>query len=151
MKPSIALVACCLMGAGCATPSAATRPALPPASTASGAGAQPTSADPAAAPDPTVTDPDKYQVILENGCVRVLRYHDQPGAVTKAHHHRSFVMVALAPFERELLFPDGRRQKRAFRQGEVVWVPAQTHAGHNIGSQDTEGLLVEIKACQPPS
>jgi hypothetical protein len=139
MKPSTAtaLAVCCLLGAGCATWGAAP----PPAATGPSR----------AAPDPTVTDPDKYQVVLENECVRVLRYHDQPGAMTKDHHHRSFVMVALAPFERELIFPDGRRQKRAFRQGEVVWVPAQTHAGHNIGAQDTEGLLVEVKACQPAS
>lgn len=50
-----------------------------------------------------------------------------------------------------MTFPDGRRQKRTFRPGEVVWLPAQTHAGHNVGAQDTEGLLVEVKACQPAS
>jgi quercetin dioxygenase-like cupin family protein len=147
MKPSTVLAACCLLGSGCAAPSAATRPT---SDTLSAVATPPPSGAPVA-PDPTVTDPDKYQVVLENECVRVLRFRDQPGAVTKDHHHRSFVMVALAPFDRELVFPDGRRQKRTFRQGEAVWVPAQTHAGRNIGSQDTDGVLVEVKACQPAS
>jgi quercetin dioxygenase-like cupin family protein len=145
MKPTLALAAFFLLGAGCATtvpaPSVVARR---PVTASSPPGAT-------AAPDPTMTDPDKYHVVLENECVRVLRYHDEPGAITKDHHHRSFVMVALAPFERELIFPDGRRQKRTFRQGEAVWIPAQTHAGHNIGAQDTDSLLVEVKACEPAS
>ena len=28
--------------------------------------------------DPTKTDPDKYQAVMENDRVRVLRYHDEP-------------------------------------------------------------------------
>jgi hypothetical protein len=53
---------------------------------------------PTAAPDPTVTDGDKYHVILENSRVRVLRYQDKPGDKTKPHHHAEFVLYALSPF-----------------------------------------------------
>ena len=102
----------------------------------------------AAAPDPTVSDGDKYHVVLENEYVRVLRYHDEPGQKTHPHHHpNAFIMYALAPFRRKLTFPDGRVRERVFAAGEADWVPAQTHSGENTGSAPTEGLLIEVKSC----
>jgi hypothetical protein len=103
-------------------------------------------AHPTAAPDPLQTDGDKYHVVLDNTFVRVLRYHDEPGAATRLHHHPCFVMYALGPFERELTFPDGKRRTRSFRAGEAVWMSAQSHTGHNIGSTPTEALIIELKA-----
>lgn len=100
---------------------------------------------PVQGPDPAVTDGDKYQVILENEHVRVLRYHDAPGDKTHLHHHPAFVIYALAPFERQLSFPDGRTVKTAFKAGDVAWMPAQSHVGENVGTNTTEGLLIELK------
>jgi len=102
-------------------------------------------AQPSAFPDPVQTDGDKYHLVLENAFVRVLRYHDEPGASTHAHHHPCFLMYALGAFERELTFPDGTRRTRAFRAGEALWMPAQSHTGHNTGTTPTEALLVELK------
>lgn len=102
------------------------------------------------APDPTVSDGDKYHVILENEFVRVLRYHDEPGQKTHPHYHpNAFVMYALAPFRRKLTFPDGKVRERVFAADEADWVPAQTHSGENTGSAPTDGLLIEVKACVP--
>ncbi|HVO66964.1 MAG TPA: hypothetical protein VMT12_10810 [Syntrophales bacterium] len=42
--------------------------------------------------DPLVTDGDKYSVVLENGRVRVLRYHDKPGDRTLKHAHPDYVL-----------------------------------------------------------
>jgi hypothetical protein len=98
-------------------------------------------------PDPTATDGDKYQVIFENPAVRVLRYHDQPGARTRLHHHPAFALYALAPFSRQLRFPDGATRARRFEAGEVAWMQAQDHVGENIGSTPTEALLIEPKGC----
>lgn len=97
-------------------------------------------------PDPLETDADKYHLLLDNAFVRVLRYHDQPGTSTHPHHHPCFVMYALGAFDRELIFPDGSHRQRAFRAGDVIWMPAQTHTGHNTGDTPTEALLVELKA-----
>jgi beta-alanine degradation protein BauB len=99
----------------------------------------------AATDDPAVTDGDKYHVLLENEHVRVLRYHDEPGAKTRLHHHPDFVMYALAPFRRQLTFPDGTRRQRIFDTGDLAWMPAQSHIGENIGANPTDVLLVEIK------
>jgi hypothetical protein len=95
--------------------------------------------------DPARSDADKYQVLLENAQVRVLRYHDEPGGSTHPHHHPCFVLYALGAFERELTFPDGSHRSRRFHANEVAWMPAQSHVGHNVGTTPTDALLVELK------
>lgn len=99
----------------------------------------------ASKPDPAVTDGDKYQPILDNEFVRVLRYHDEPGQKTHLHHHPHFVMYALAPFRRQLTFADGRKMVREFAAGDIAWMPEQTHIGENVGDTPTEVLLIELK------
>ncbi|RYZ07625.1 MAG: cytoplasmic protein [Myxococcales bacterium] len=96
-------------------------------------------------PDPLRTDGDKYHLVLENTFVRVLRYHDEPGAATRPHHHPCFLLYALGPFERELTFADGARRTRTFEAGETAWMPPQSHAGRNVGRTPTDALLIELK------
>ena len=100
--------------------------------------------------DPTVTDGGKYKPVMENARVRVLRYHDEPGQKTNSHHHPDSVLYALGPFRRRLIFPDGTTKEREFMAGDVMWVPAQTHIGENIGTTSTEVLLVEVKGDRGP-
>jgi len=57
--------------------------------------------------DPTVSDADKYTLVLQNEQVRVLRYHDEPGDKTHMHSHPAFVLYVVGPFLRRLTFPDG--------------------------------------------
>jgi beta-alanine degradation protein BauB len=99
----------------------------------------------AAAGDPTITDGDKYATVMENDRVRVLRYHDEPGATTHQHHHPASVLYAVSAFKRRLVFPDGTATERTFVPGDVMWVPEQTHVGVNIGATATEVVLVELK------
>lgn len=99
----------------------------------------------AASPDPLQTDGDKYKAVLENACVRVLEYHDRPGATTQLHTHPAFVLYALAPFKRTLALPDGKVLSREFKTGDLMWSPAQTHIGHNVGETPTHVLIVELK------
>jgi beta-alanine degradation protein BauB len=100
---------------------------------------------PSSFPSPDRTDGDKYHLLLENQQVRVFRYHDQPGDKTHLHHHDAFVLYALSSFRRRLIFPDGSVKERDFTTGEVLWMPEQVHIGENIGSTDTEVLIVEHK------
>ena len=99
----------------------------------------------AEAQDAVVTDGDKYKVVLENHCVRVLDYRDQPGEKTHQHHHPAFVLYALSPFELTFALPDGKVLKRSFKAGDVMWSDAQTHIGENIGTTPTHVLIVELK------
>jgi hypothetical protein len=100
---------------------------------------------PASAQDPLLSDGDKYKAIFENACVRVLEYHDQPGASTHLHRHPAFVLYALSDFKRNITLPDGQVLTREFRRGDVMWSPAQTHIGENVGTTPTHVLIVESR------
>ena len=100
---------------------------------------------PCLAQDAARTDGDKYRVLLDNPCVRVLEYRDQPGEKTHQHHHPAFVLYALGPFKRVIQLPDGKQITRRFKAGDVIWSPAQTHIGENVGTTPTHALIVESK------
>lgn len=91
------------------------------------------------------TNPDHYKVVFENEKVRVLEYTDQPGDMTTPHRHPDSVMYTLSSFSRRLISGDQEREV-ALEAGTVGWLPAQEHAGHNIGDTATHVLFVELKA-----
>ena len=98
------------------------------------------------AQDATQSDGDKYKTLLDNECVRVLEYRDQPGEKTHQHHHPAFVLYALSSFERTLTLPDGKVLRRQFKAGDVMWSKAQTHIGENVGQTATHVLITELKS-----
>jgi beta-alanine degradation protein BauB len=94
--------------------------------------------------DPAATNPDLYRVIMENERVRVLEYRDRPGDRTTPHGHPDSVMVTLSAFRRRLI--DGDRSAEVeLTEGLVRWLPAQEHAGENIGDTETHVIFVELK------
>jgi hypothetical protein len=97
------------------------------------------------AQDPIHSDGDKYKSVVDNECVRVLEYRDRPGDKTQQHRHTAFALVALGDFKRTLTLPDGRVLTRTFRAGDVMWSPAQTHVGENVGTTPTHVVIVELK------
>jgi len=100
---------------------------------------------PACAQDAVETDAGKYKAILENECVRVLEYNDQPGEKTHQHRHPAFVLYALSGFKRTLTLPDGKVLRREFKPGDVMWSDEQVHIGANVGDTPTRVLIVELK------
>lgn len=94
--------------------------------------------------DPTVTDPNLYKVIFENDRVRVLRYTDAPGDKTKPHQHPDSVLITLGDLKRRLTVGD-RTIDVEKAAHEVIWNPAQTHAGENTGTTNTDVIFVELK------
>ncbi len=95
--------------------------------------------------DPVTTNPDHYQVVFENDRVRVLRYADRPGDRTTPHGHPDSVMVTLSGFRRRLHAQDGGQRDVELPAGMAGWLPAQQHAGENIGDTATEVVFVELK------
>ena len=96
--------------------------------------------------DPTMTDPDKYRVILENERVRVLEYRDAPGQRTSPHGHPDSVMITLSDFRRRLIGADGQTRDVDIPAAEVRWLDAQTYSGENIGETQTHVVFVELKS-----
>jgi hypothetical protein len=95
--------------------------------------------------DPCVTNPDHYRVVFENERVRVLEYRDKPGDRTTPHTHPDSVMYTLSSFRRRLYAADHEQRDVDLKEGLVGWLPAQEHAGHNIGDTDTHVIFVELK------
>jgi beta-alanine degradation protein BauB len=94
--------------------------------------------------DPVVTNPALYRVIFENERVRVLEYTDSPGDRTTPHDHPDSVMYTLSSFRRRLYSGDAQRDVE-IPAGTAHWLPAQRHAGHNIGETPTHVIFVEMK------
>ena len=94
--------------------------------------------------DPVETNPDHYRVVFENARVRVLEYTDTPGDRTTPHEHPDSVMVTLSGFRRRLHAGDAHRDVE-LPAGMSGWLPAQEHAGENIGDTPTHVVFVELK------
>lgn len=94
--------------------------------------------------DPVATNPDHYSVVFENDRVRVLEYTDVAGVKTTPHEHPDSVMITLSDFRRRL-HAGGTHRDVALTAGAAVWLPAQRHAGENIGDTDTHVMFVELK------
>ncbi len=99
----------------------------------------------ALAQDPVKIDPKHNQVLLENDRVRVLKSWDNPGDKEATHSHPDYLVYAFGPFKRRFTFPDGTTKEAEMQAGQVMWQPAQTHSGENIGTTRTEVLLIELK------
>ena len=83
--------------------------------------------------DPAETNPQHYKVVFENDRVRVLEYTDQPGDSTTPHEHPDSVMYTLSSFRRRLLRTATHQRDVELTAGTAGWLPAQQHAGENIG------------------
>jgi quercetin dioxygenase-like cupin family protein len=94
--------------------------------------------------DPAVTNADLYKIVFENDQVRVLEYRDQPGDRTTPHAHPDSVMVTLSSFRRRL-HGDHETRDVEISAGGAFWLPAQQHAGENIGDSETHTIFVELK------
>jgi hypothetical protein len=95
--------------------------------------------------DPVTTNPNNYKVLFENDQVRVLDYTDSPGHLTTPHEHPDSVMYALSTFSRRL-HANGTTRDVKIVSGTTTWLPAQIHAGENIGDTDTHVIFVELKS-----
>lgn len=102
------------------------------------------------AKDPVETNPGNYRVAFENERVRVLEYTDAPGHVTTEHGHPDSVMITASAFRRRIS-ANGNSVDVELPSGAARWLPAQLHAGENIGQSDTHVFFVELKDTAPPS
>jgi len=98
--------------------------------------------------DPAVSNAQFYEVVFENDRVRVLEYTDAPGDRTTPHAHPDSVMYTLSSFRRRLHQGDQHRDVE-IAAGTTGWLPAQQHAGENIGDTPTHVLFVELKGSPP--
>jgi len=61
------------------------------------------------------------------------------------HSHHDRVVICLSGAELEHILPDGQKQTATLKTGEIVWRPATTHVGHNLGKTDLWVIAIEPK------
>ncbi len=100
----------------------------------------------ALAQDPTEVDATHYKIEFENDYVRVLRITYGPGEKSIMHEHPNAVVVMLTDGNTEMTLPDGNKVDDISKIGDAQWTPAGMHIPKNVGNENMEAILVEIKS-----
>ena len=95
--------------------------------------------------DPTVVDPDHYQVVEENELVRVLRISYGPGEESVPHFHPDHVAVFLTEVDAEFRLPDGTTEAAQAEAGTHLYMAAGDHDPRHVGDQPFEAVAFELK------
>jgi hypothetical protein len=82
---------------------------------------------------------------LENQLARVYSIRIPSKGFEPQHTHHARVVVALSGAHLEHILPDGTKQPSDLKTGEIVWRPAATHTGHNMGDTPLWCIAIEPK------
>jgi beta-alanine degradation protein BauB len=99
----------------------------------------------ARAQDPVKVGPNIYKVLFENERVRVSQATFKPGDAIPMHSHPDHFVYVKSGGTLEVTGSDGKAQDVAFKAGEVLWLPAQSHAGKNVGTTEIVLIVSELK------
>jgi hypothetical protein len=86
-----------------------------------------------------------YVMLLENKYARAYDIKIPAQTYEPRHTHHDRVVVSLSGAQLEHILPDGTIQPSTLKTGEVVWRPAATHVGHNLGHTNLWVIAVEPK------
>jgi quercetin dioxygenase-like cupin family protein len=96
-------------------------------------------------PDLVTAEPEQAKVLLENERVRVLDVRVGVGQKQAMHTHPDHLVYPLSAYRIKHIAADGSTLVGERRPGEVVWIPAESHAGENVGETEIHVLIVELK------
>ena len=96
-------------------------------------------------PDLVTAEPEQTKVLLENERVRVLDVRVAAGQKQRMHSHPDHLVYPLSAYRMKHIAEDGSASIGERRSGEVVWIPAESHAGENVGETECHVLIVELK------
>lgn len=93
---------------------------------------------------------DTCHVVLDNDQVRVIHFISKAGSKLAMHSHPNHVIYFLTGGSKSrFTMPDGTTRDSEGKKGEAVWVPAGDHSTENLGTTDSEVLIVELKGGAP--
>ena len=101
------------------------------------------------AQDPLEVGPDIYKKVFENDRVRVCEITFKVGAKIGMHSHPDHFVYVLNDGKLKLSYLDGSTKDFEGKKGELVWIPAETHSGENMGDTEFHALVVELKEKSP--
>ena len=109
-----------------------------------------TTAGAAFAQDPVKVDPAHYRVLFENSHMRVLEYRDQAGYKAPMHSHPAYMTYVTAGGKTKVMLPNGETKVNEHAGSEFACNPPTQHATENVGSTDTQEVVVEFKDAANP-
>jgi quercetin dioxygenase-like cupin family protein len=101
---------------------------------------------PVMAQDPVKVDAKHYKVEFENARVRVLRVHYGPHEKSVWHWHPAGVAIAQTDAHVKFMLPGGKSEERDMKAGQAMWTQAGRHLPENLGDNDFEVILIELKS-----
>ncbi len=99
----------------------------------------------ATAQDMVKVAPKNCTVVLDNDHVRVVRVSLKPGEKLAMHSHGANIVYSLTSGKAKYTLPDGKTEEREMKAGTAVWSDGVTHGTENIGTTETQALVVELK------
>jgi len=96
-------------------------------------------------PDLVIAEPRQARVLLENDRVRVLDVRVGVGQKQAMHMHPDHLVYPLSAYRVKHVAADGSTSIGERQPGEVIWIPAESHAGENVGETEIHVLIVELK------
>ncbi len=95
--------------------------------------------------DPLKVAGTYYKLVFENERVRVLSFHAPPGAKWALHAHPDSIVISMTDYKVKNMVPGSEPVTRDAKKGAVLWIPARSHTGENVGTTDMDCVLVELK------
>ena len=102
-------------------------------------------------PDLLAAEPEQAKVLLENERIRVLEVRLKAGQAQAMHSHPDHLVYPLSAYRIKHIAPDGSTSIGERLPGELIWIPAESHAGENVGDTECRVLIVELKEHRPSS
>ncbi len=96
-------------------------------------------------PDIVTAEAGQVKILLENERVRVLEVRVGVGQKQAMHSHPDHLVYPLSAYQVKHIAADGYTSVGERQPGEVVWIPAESHAGENVGDTEIHVLMVELK------
>lgn len=102
------------------------------------------------AADPLEVAPEMYRSLFENERVRIMEVTFEPGAKIAEHTHPSpHAVYVLQPGTLKITKQDGTSSEVSPSDGDVLWIPAETHSAVNPGDTTVQLLVIEVKDYEP--
>ena len=92
-----------------------------------------------------IASPDRYQVLLDNAEVLVLKMVLKPGEADVMHHHNNETVYFQHGGQLTIVKANGESMVAEVPDGHVMWHQAWNHQVTNSGNSEVVAIIVEDK------
>lgn len=86
-----------------------------------------------------------YKMLMENDRVRMLKVVFKPGDRAVMHHHPDHAVYVVKGGKLHFTYPSGNPEDMELESGKGIFLDAQTHEATNVGDDEIELIVVELK------